>query len=104
MLTITLNEVLGATQHWLTGQIMMAEGDKKRCADGITTGNRFDYVNISVNNVWSASKRGCQCSSYEKIGYHRGSVDFITGVLSTDCPVYVYREVNGEITKKLLVA
>jgi len=103
METITLYKVLEATRHCLTGLVMTVEGIEERRADGIKTGNKFDYVSISVNNVWSASKPGSQCCSCEKIGYHRGSVDFILGVLSTGCTVYVYREVDGEVTKKLLV-
>ncbi len=104
MTTITLSEVLGATQHCLTGQIMTVEGNKERRADGIETGNCSDYVSIGTNNVWGAlGKDDSRTSSVERIGYHTGSVDFIIGVLSTDCPVYVYRQVGKELTKKRLV-
>lgn len=59
---------------------------------GVKTGESMEYVAIAVNNVWGGrSKDGAGVSSYEKIGYHAGSVDFIKGVLSTGCPVRVYR-------------
>ena len=105
MTTITLIKVLRATQHCLTGLVMTVEGNKERREDGINIGLCSDYVSIGINNVWGASgKDGSRTSSYERIGYHTGSVDFIGGVLSTGCPVYVYREVDGKMTKKRVVA
>lgn len=55
---------------------------------GIKKGKTSAYVNVAVNNVWSDN---C-ISSYEKIGFHTGSADFISGVLDSGCPVYVHRD------------
>ena len=92
MSTITLLEVVTATHHVLTGLRMEVEGNAQRFADGARIGNESKYVTIGTNNVWGASgKNDSSTVSYERIGYHSGSVDFIAGVLSTDCPVIVYR-------------
>ena len=59
---------------------------------GVEAGESMEYVAIAVNNVWGGRAKDGGCvSSYEKIGYHTGSTDFIRGVLSTGCPVKVYR-------------
>jgi len=71
---------------------------------GVGTAGDMERISIAVNNVWSGrSKDGASVSSYEKIGYHAGSVDFIRGVLAADCPVYVYRW-DGQLIKYNLVA
>jgi len=60
---------------------------------GLQDGPTFRSVTIAVNNVWGASCRdGGNLSSYEKVGYHAGSVDFIKGILDSGCPVRVYRD------------
>jgi len=66
--------------------------DQDNFERGVKTGNEAESVSIAVNNVWGARmKNGGHCSSYEKIGYHAGSVSFLLGIVSTHCPVHVYR-------------
>jgi hypothetical protein len=62
---------------------------------GEDLGDEADYVTISVNNVWGGRTTHAlgytgHISSYERIGYHSGSNDFIAGVLRSGCPVFVY--------------
>ena len=66
--------------------------DSEAFAKGVGYADEMEYVSIPVNNVWGGrAKDGGSVSSYEKVGYHAGSVDFIVGVLCGGCPVYVYR-------------
>jgi hypothetical protein len=60
-----------------------------RYDEGIEYGDKCDYVTIGLRNVWGAKAGNADISSYERIGYHAGSADFILGVLATACPVYV---------------
>ncbi len=101
---LTVRELVSVTQGVLTGLTMTAEGNDARFAEGVDMGNQCVYVSVAVNNVWGAQALNGGCiTSYERIGYHAGSVDFINGVLSTDCPVVVYRTVDGVLTKFQLV-
>ena len=60
---------------------------------GLVEGPTFQAVTIATNNVWGADcKNGSSLSSYEKIGYHAGSVSYIKGILDSGCPVRVYRD------------
>jgi hypothetical protein len=63
--------------------------NQERYEDGTDCGNRYDYVTIGLNNVWGANEGNASITSYEKVGYHAGSADFILGVLAAGCPVYV---------------
>ncbi|MHC4705124.1 MAG: hypothetical protein ACYTFQ_31630 [Planctomycetota bacterium] len=86
---ITLAEVLGV-DHVSTDPADYADSAAfKRGAD---YARMMEYISIAVNNVWGgrAVNGGC-VSSYEKIGYHAGSVDFIVGALSAGCQIIVYR-------------
>jgi hypothetical protein len=59
---------------------------------GMFAGDEMESVTIAVNNVWGGrGKDGASVQSYEKIGYHAGSTDFIRGVLAAGCPVRVFR-------------
>jgi len=103
MKTITLNEVLSAARHCLTGAIMVP-GRGEHYERGFQQGVEAERVSIAVNNVWSASiaaRPGCSTSvqSYERIGYHAGSASFLAGVLNSGCPVTVYRSEDGCINK-----
>ena len=97
--TITLREVCAGYEGFPTR-------DPQHHFDrGREMAGRMEYVTIAVNNVWGGrSKDRGSVSSYEKIGYHSGSVDFIVGVVSTGCPVYVYRDGPNGLTKYSLVA
>jgi len=70
---------------------------------GLKTGNEMKEVTIALNNVWGGrSKDGGHVSSYEKIGHHAGSVEFLDGVLASGYPVRQYVEVDGRIDSYLI--
>ena len=99
---ITLEAVLLNTQNALTGKVMPITREGARYTDGKEQGRCADYITIAINNVWGGydTRSGYpgSISSYECIGRHSGSVDFITGVLDSGCPVYVYRaEDDGKL-------
>ena len=99
---ITLEAVLLNAQNALTGKVMPITRQGARYDDGKETGHDADYITLSVSNVWGGKTTSSgypgHISSYERIGYHPGSVDFITGVLDSGCPVYVYRaEDDGKL-------
>ena len=61
-------------------------------ARGVEVAGEMESMSIAVNNVWGGRlKNGGSSQSYERIGYHAGSTDFIRGVLSAGCPVSVFR-------------
>lgn len=75
--------------------------DLKRAhyARGLSQGNEMESITIAVNNVWGGrAKDGASVQSYEKIGYHAGSTDYIRGVLSSGCPVRVFRATGNGIS------
>lgn len=87
---MTIAELIADYDGWPTSPDQANDAYSRGRADGPT----FLEVTIAVNNVWGADCRdGGTLSSYERIGYHAGSVDFIRGVLDSGCPVRVYR--NG---------
>lgn len=58
---------------------------------GQKTGAEMEVCTIAINNVWGGrTKSGGHVSSYEKIGYHAGSVEFIRGVLDAGCKIVKY--------------
>ena len=100
---IRLEDILQDVRNALTGQVMPVTREGSRYADGLKTGHDADHITIGVNNVWGGRTTkygyaGC-ISSNERIGYHSGSVDFITGVLDSGCPVYAYRRDDGGIVR-----
>lgn len=63
--------------------------DSAGYARGVKTAEEMDYVAIAINNVWSGNiKSGGRCFSYERVGISDDSVEFLTGLLSANCPVY----------------
>ena len=86
---MTIKELIADFEGWPTSPDQAEKSYRKGREDGPT----FMVVSIAANNVWGASCRdGGNLSSYERIGYHAGSVDFIKGVLDSGCPVRVYRD------------
>lgn len=82
---LTLAQLL-RDQYYKTGR-----RDGQHYARGIKAGREHNGVTVADNNVWGGQTRDGGCtSSYEKIGYHAGSVDFILGVLDSGCPVRAY--------------
>jgi len=68
---------------------------------GEKTGRDMVEVSIAVNNVWGGrSKAGASVSSYEKLGYHAGSLEFIRGVFSVGCPVVKYSWEGGKVVSR----
>ena len=58
---------------------------------GISEGGKMTVCTIAINNVWGGrTKDGGHVSSYEKLGYHSGSLEFIRGVLASGCRVVKY--------------
>lgn len=59
---------------------------------GQRTASECVYITISVNNVWGGrTKDGGALYSYEKIGYHSGSVEFLRGAYEAKAEIRVYR-------------
>ena len=71
---------------------------------GSTDGANMTVCTIAINNVWGGwTKTGGSVASYEKIGYHAGSLDFIRGVFDSGCPVRKYSVgADGKIHDRLL--
>ena len=55
---------------------------------GLKDAGEMDYVTISLNNVWGGRAGGGSVQSYERIGYHSGSVDWLLAMVTEQCPVY----------------
>ena len=84
----------------LVGGSYNRNNDSDHFARGVATAFKMEYITIAVNNVWGGrSKDSGSVSSYEKIGYHSGSTDFIRGVLYAGCPVKVYRYGDGGLVE-----
>ena len=65
---------------------------------GFEAGKEHEEISIALNNTWGGrTKSGGHTSSYEKIGYHAGSVEFLDGVLASGCPVKKYAKMNGKL-------
>ena len=84
--TITLNDVVARVGKGFPTSPGMGD---ERYNEGLN--NNFDYFTIAINNVWGArANDNGSVSSYEKIGYHAGSIDFVRGILDSGCPAYCY--------------
>ena len=67
---------------------------------GQKTGAEMEYVSIAVNNVWGGlTKSGGHVASYEKLGYHTGSLEFIRGVFAVGCRVVKYSWQEGKVVE-----
>lgn len=58
---------------------------------GLAEGKSCERFTISCRSVWSSSRPGSVTSSYEGIGYHCGTADFLRGILDSGCEVWVFR-------------
>lgn len=73
---------------------------KEAFEKGVAYGRNVEELTIALNNTWGAKlKSGGMVTSYEKIGYHVGSVEFLNGVFSTGVPVYRWVDEGGELKK-----
>jgi len=70
-------------------------GGEEGRARGAKDAGEYDYVTISLGNVWGASAGNASVQSYEKIGYHAGSIGWLNGIVSDGCPAYVAWSVPG---------
>jgi len=87
---VTIEQVVARERFCLTGAVMPVGRDSAHYEEGRNYAGFMEYVTISVNNVWGGyTKDGGSLQSYEKIGYHRGSADFLAGMVDAGCPVYV---------------
>lgn len=67
---------------------------------GYMTGKKHAVITIALNDTWGGTTRdGGHTTSYEKIGYHAGSVDFLDGVLASGCPVIRMVDRGGELAR-----
>lgn len=74
-------------------------------ARGLETGKGLKYATIALNGVWGGvSKSGGSVSSYEKIGYHAGTIDFLLGLFDSGCPIFVYVKRGGKLQKLRVVS
>ena len=70
---------------------------------GLTDGAAMEVCTIAINNVWGGRRKdGGHVASYEKIGYHAGSLDFIRGVFDAGCRVVKYFVQDGTIKERAL--
>jgi hypothetical protein len=89
--TITLREVCADIDGF---EKFEGRSDSEHFQRGAEIAKGLDYMTIGVNNVWS----------YERIGYHAGSISFAVGAFSTGCPIFVYRSEDTGLVKYELVA
>jgi len=90
---MSLGEVVARRKGAMGGAVMPITRAGKRYADGKDYANQLAYMTLSDSNCWSGpTNNGGWCSSYECIGYHSGSVDFLAGALDAGCAVYAHCE------------
>jgi hypothetical protein len=90
---VALETIVSRVRPVLTGMDRTVYPGSNNWKRGIMRGDEMVYITIAGNNVWGGETHSGGCvSSYEKIGYHSGSVDFIAGAIASDCPVYAYCE------------
>lgn len=69
---------------------------KKRYEEGLQTAEEYEYVTIAINGVWGGRKKdGASVGSYEKLGFHACTADFLQGILESGVQVIDYRVKNG---------
>lgn len=69
--------------------------DAKRM-EGYKLGLTLVRFSIGENGVWSGQpKDGGHLMSYERIGYHSLTSEFLAGILDSGCEVWVYRRNSG---------
>jgi hypothetical protein len=67
---------------------------------GLALGLASLYVSIACNSTWGASgKDGSSTHSYEGIGYHANTADFLRGIIDSGVPIVVYRGTESGITE-----
>lgn len=65
----------------------------KRYQEGLALGTQIRCFNVCANGTWSADMLdGGYMSSYEGIGYHAGSSEFLRGILDSGVTVRIYRD------------
>lgn len=63
--------------------------DKEQFRKGLEIGKNAKEIHISVNNVWNTiNKDGSSTNSYERIGYHRGTISLLRGFLKSKKPIF----------------
>lgn len=68
---------------------------------GLETGKKCEEIVIAVNGVWNGrTKDGGALHSYEKIGYHAGTEEFLRGIFASECPVYCCYFADGDLVRR----
>jgi hypothetical protein len=69
------------------------ESKSAKQRDGYVTGLSLQRFAIGQNGVWcGVPKDGGSLISYERIGYHALTAQFLQGILDSGCPIVVYRK------------
>ena len=67
---------------------------------GLQTANEFDEVGILAGGTWYASKPNTLLTTYEGIGYHKGTCYLLKGLLDGKAKVIIHRySENGVIVE-----
>lgn len=71
-------------------------------ATGKRTSDDNDVVIIDSTGVWSATRANGYTTSYERIGYHSGTVELLRGFLAGTAEIRVLRRRDGETTSTII--
>lgn len=78
----------------------------EKMQEGYNVGKSALTVSFDHRGVWGATLRNGGCvTSYEGIGYHALTSDFLAGILASKCRVVVYRrDAEGHDTATVIVS
>jgi hypothetical protein len=73
---------------------------------GVEIGTRAKTIYLSVTNVWSARFSDTESvQSYERIGYHSGTVELFAGFLASGCEIRRFQfglGVDARLTERVI--
>jgi len=77
----------------------------RRYLDARAQCDDYSEIHIGINDTVSAGlKNGGHSSTYEKLGYHAYSSEFLRAILDSGCRVIVHRvDSDGKLVKHVLV-
>jgi hypothetical protein len=69
------------------------QGGKDAYDRGMRTGSGLAEFHISIGGVWSGSTMsGGHCQSYETLGYHANTAEFMRGVIESGVTIVDHRK------------
>ena len=71
-------------------------------ATGKRTSDENDAVILDWTGVWSAIRKNGYTTSYERIGYHSGTVELLRGFLAGTAEILVHRLRDGKSTTTII--